>query len=111
MQVAELTYRVTSQLPISERVGLYAQMRRSSVSIGSNISEGCGRSSDAQFCSFLQIAMGSACELEFQTRLARRLSLAPPGDLQLLEDAITATKRMLAKLTVSVRARVTRRTP
>ena len=105
MQVAELTYRVTGELPRSERAGLYSQMRRASVSIGANISEGCGRSSDAQFCSFLQIAMGSACELEFQARLSRRLNLAEPSDLQSLEAAITTTKRMLATLITSVRAR------
>jgi four helix bundle protein len=47
-------------------------MRRSAASIGANISEGCGRNSNAQFISFLNIALGSACELEFHVKLAGR---------------------------------------
>jgi four helix bundle protein len=57
LRVAELTYDVTRRLPLDERAGLSLQMRRAAISIGSNITEGCGRSTDRQFLSFLQIAM------------------------------------------------------
>jgi four helix bundle protein len=103
LRVAELTYALTRGFPPAERQGLVSQMRRAAVSIGSNISEGCGRSSEKQFGSFLQIAMGSACELEFQCRLAATLQLAVPAKLVELQRAIELVKRMLAKLTVAVR--------
>ena len=105
LRVAKLAYAVTNQFPAGERQGLIPQMRRAAVSIGSNITEGCGRSSERQFLSFLQIAMGSACELEFQCRLAQSLELAPAGELTELLAAVQQSKRMLAKLTVNIRDR------
>jgi len=105
LRVAALTYAATNQFPIAERGGLLPQMRRAAVSIGSNITEGCGRSSEKQFLSFLQIAMGSACELEFQCRLAQTLELAASNDLAELLRAIQQCKRMLAKLSVNIRER------
>ena len=103
LQVAELTYAVTSRFPAAERPGLVAQMRRAAVSIGSNIAEGCGRSTDKQFLAFLQIAMGSACELEFQCQLATRLRLATGAELHELRKSVELLKRMLAKFTIHVR--------
>ena len=103
MQLATATYRVTSGFPLEERFGLVAQMRRAAVSIGSNIAGGCGRSTDAQFIQFLQIAMGSAFELEFQTRLAASLGLDPNDGLEGLMELTIKTKRMLAKLIISRR--------
>jgi four helix bundle protein len=105
LRVATLTYAATKQFPVAEWQGLVPQMRRAAVSIGSNITEGCGRSSEKQFFSFLQIATGSACELEFQCRLAQSLQLAPAHDLAELLGAVQQSKRMLAKLTVNIRAR------
>src|SRR3954468_20721368 len=105
LRVASLTYSVTMRFPPSERSGLVLQMRRASVSIGSNITEGCGRSSEKQFHSFLQIAMGSACELEFQCRLSQQLELAPAPELADLLAAVQHSKRMLAKLSLNIRER------
>ena len=67
-------YRASAAFPREERYGLTAQMRRSAVSVPSNIAEGCGRRG-ADFGRFMQIAMGSACELEYQLLLARDLEL------------------------------------
>jgi four helix bundle protein len=106
VRVARLTYAATNHFPAGERQGLVRQMRRAAVSIGSNITEGCGRSSEKQFLSFLQIAMGSACELEFQCRLAQTEHLAPVSELIELLATVQQCKRMLAKLTVNIRARV-----
>ena len=105
LRVAELTYDVTRRFPAAERQGIVSQMRRAAVSIGSNISEGCGRSSEKQFASFLQIAMGSACELEFQCRLAQTLNYAPGDQLSELLAAVQQAKRMLAKLSLNIRER------
>ena len=105
LRVATLTYAATKQFPVAEWQGLVPQMRRAAVSIGSNITEGCGRSSEKQFFSFLQIAMGSACELEFQCRLAQTLEYAPAEQLAELLTAVQHSKRMLAKLSVNIRQR------
>jgi len=59
-------YRSTEGSPRSEQFGLTAQMRRAGVSVMSNIGEGCGRRSNAEFARFLRIAMGSASELRAQ---------------------------------------------
>jgi four helix bundle protein len=103
MVVAEATYRVTREFPPDERWGLVSQMRRAAVSIGSNIAEGCGRSTNPQFVAFLQIAMGSASELEYQTRLSLRFNLSSEELLNDLITKITSAKGMLGKLTVTQR--------
>ena len=64
--LAAALYRSTSTFPDSERFGLTARMRRAAISIGSDISEGCGRNGPQDFARFLHMALGSASELEFQ---------------------------------------------
>jgi four helix bundle protein len=58
-------YRVTATFPKEELYGLTSQIRRASTSIPANIAEGCGRSGNTELARFLQIAMGSASELEY----------------------------------------------
>ncbi|MES2689802.1 MAG: four helix bundle protein [Bacteroidota bacterium] len=58
------TYKIVSTFPMDERFGLRSQMSRSAVSIPSNIAEGCSRHSEIEFKRFLEIAIGSAFELE-----------------------------------------------
>jgi four helix bundle protein len=104
-KLATDVYRATATFPIGERFGLTAQMRRAVVSIGSNIAEGCGRAGDRELAQFLQIAMGSASELEFQMLIASDLEFltsqtAPP----LLLD-VTRVKKMLARLIKAIRSK------
>jgi four helix bundle protein len=61
-------YRITQDFPDTEKFGLVSQMRRSAISIFSNIAEGHGRSSDKDFSRFLNISIGSTNELEYFTR-------------------------------------------
>ena len=69
MDMAELIYKVTESLPKEERFGLISQMRRSVVSIPSNIAEGATRHSNKEYIQFLYISLGSASELETQILL------------------------------------------
>ncbi|MCK6482508.1 MAG: four helix bundle protein [Phycisphaerae bacterium] len=68
-------YQVTGGFPRNELYGLTAQMRRATVSIPANLAEGCCRSGDTEFARFVQIAMGSASELEYLLLLACELQL------------------------------------
>ena len=73
MELAERVYRVTASFPEAERFGMVSQMRRSAVSVASNIAEGFGRVRRAEFVRFLEISKGSLFELQTQAELARRL--------------------------------------
>lgn len=81
--------------PQQEQYGLTSQMKRASTSIPSNIAEGCGRSSDADFARFLQIAMGSASELEYQLLLAHELNFLNKPQYQKLNNDLVEVRRML----------------
>ena len=66
-------YRITKTFPGDEKFGLTSQIRRCAASVAANIAEGCGRTGNAEFHRFLQIAMGSASELEYHLLLSRDL--------------------------------------
>jgi four helix bundle protein len=66
-------YKATRSFPKDELYTLVSQIRRASVSIPANVAEGCGRGTDSELRQFLQIAMGSASELEYHLVLARDL--------------------------------------
>ena len=100
-----LVYRVTSQLPTSERFELTRQMRTAAISIAANIVEGCGRGSDADFARFLDMATGSANELRYYSELAQDLGFLEPDAASLLYDQATEVIMMLAALTQTVRSR------
>lgn len=106
-------YKATGGFPKSELYGLTSQMRRCCASIPANIAEGCGRSGAVEMARFLQIAMGSASELEYHILLAKDLGFLSPGGYQQLNRNVTEVKRMLTSLIDKVRASVgvsTRRT-
>src|SRR3989344_9666054 len=73
LAIAKETYKITKVLPKEELFGLTSQLRRSAVSISSNIAEGRGRSTRKDFVSFLYISQGSLFELETQLLLAKEL--------------------------------------
>jgi len=75
MSLVECVYRITSPFPRQEAYGLTAQLRRSAISVPSNIAEGQGRSTRKDFLRFLSIANGSLKELETQLLIAQRLCL------------------------------------
>ncbi len=97
-------YRITQSFPNIETYGLLSQMRRSASSIPTNIAEGCGRNTDKDFARFLDTAMGSASELEYQLILARDLNYIPQDLYETTADELTEIKRMLNAFIQKLRA-------
>lgn len=74
-------YIVTRDLPDSEKFGLVSQIRRASVSIPSNIAEGCSRASEKDFARFIEIALGSAFEVETLLIISKEVSYLDQSQL------------------------------
>ena len=91
-------YRATRSFPAEEKFGLTSQMRRAAVSISSNIAEGCGRGGSADMARFLQMSIGSACELECQLLLAVDLGFLDTSSATGLLEKGTDVRRMLIAL-------------
>ena len=96
-------YTITSRFPKNELFGLTSQIRRASSSIPTNIAEGCGRGSDADFCRFLQISMGSASETEYELQLAHDLGYLDDAAYESLNRKVIEVKRMLSSLIVKIK--------
>jgi four helix bundle protein len=102
-ELALMTYKLTKQFPKEELFGLTSQMRRAGVSVPSNIVEGCARHSEADFIRFLEIAYGSARELEYQVSLAVRLEYLQGDESQALLAKSVETCKVLNGLIRSLR--------
>ena len=94
MQLTVAVYKLTQGFPREEQYGLTSQIRRSAVSIPSNIAEGQGRASAGEFKQFLGIARGSTCEVQTQLEIARALGF---GDVKLIDlaDALSNEGRKM----------------
>lgn len=88
----------TRTFPREELYGLTSQLRRSAASIGANIAEGCGRRSDGEMARFLQIARGSASEIEYHFMLARDLHYLHEEEFRELSCQADELQRMLTTL-------------
>lgn len=91
-------YDITKSYPKNEIYGLISQIRRASYSIPSNISEGCGRDSDAEFNRFLTIAWGSASEVEYLILLSKDLNYIDQDLFIILNKEINLIKRKIYSL-------------
>jgi four helix bundle protein len=96
-------YRTTSTFPRDEIYGLTSQLRRCSSSDPSNIVEGCGLDTQAQFAAALFRVLGSANEPEYRPLLCRDLGYLKPDDYASVSSASTEVKRMLSTLIVNGR--------
>lgn len=97
-------YRLTGKFPSEEKFGLVSQMRRSSVSIASNIAEGAGRNTNGEFKQFLGIAQGSAFELETQLIIAKNMEFVSSTETEEVELEIPAISNMIFKLKQSLKS-------
>ena len=96
-------YRFTTKFPKEEQFGLTSQIRRGSVSIASNIVEGCARHSEADFLHFLDMAYGSSREVQYQIGLAHRLGYLSPRAFESLSARSEETAKVLGGLIRSLR--------
>jgi four helix bundle protein len=105
MDLARRCYATTRSFPRSERFGLTDQIRRSAVSVPSNIAEGSGRGTKKEFVRYLRIAYGSACELGTQLEISRQVDIGDADDLTDLLVSVEDTRRMLSAFIDRVSAR------
>ena len=96
-------YSATQSFPKEEQFGLTSQLRRAAVSIASNIVEGCARQSQADYLRFLDMAFGSAREVEYQLTVAHRLGYMSSVAAQKLVQQANETAKVLAGLLRSLR--------
>ncbi len=89
------TYTFIHQFPTEERFALAQQMRRAAASVPTNIAEGNERPSPADFCHFMDIALGSVAELRYQLILARDLGYITPTAASELATKLSGLVRML----------------
>ena len=109
-RIAIGVYRLTATFPDGERFGLTQQMRRAAVSIGSNISEGCGRRGDRELLNSLYIAVAEAKELAYQLRVSDGLDFGSSPERARLAGDLDRLERMLNRLTAYLRANTGRKT-
>ena len=98
VQLAVVVYEVTEGFPGTERFGLTSQLRRAAISVSSNLAEGKGRASGKELCRFLDIAIGSLCEVESQFEVAIALGFIKRPNVSTVATLIDQIGRGLTNL-------------
>jgi len=96
-------YKLTNSFPREEVYGLTSQIRRAAASVPTNIAEGCGRNTDAELARFMEIASGSASELDYLLLLARDLGLLAEGNYRESLTELIEIRKMLTTFIKTVR--------
>jgi four helix bundle protein len=94
MDMVVEVYKATAKFPNEEKYGITAQIRKSAVSVPSNIAEGAGKNSDRDFVRFLSIAQGSSYELQTQLILSQRLGFMEKESCNALVNDISEIQKM-----------------
>ncbi|MGD1044338.1 MAG: four helix bundle protein [Bacteroidota bacterium] len=105
MDIVIRVYELTALLPRDETYGLKTQLQRAAVSIPSNIAEGCSRNSESDFKRFLEIAIGSAYELETQMTIIGNVNLISKSKVEPILQLLLEEQKMLNSFISSVRER------
>ena len=101
-ELVKLIYQLTGSFPDSQKYGLISQMQRAAISIPSNIAEGAGRNTSKDFARFLDIANGSAFELETQLFLSNDLGYADTNQVENIISELKEIQKMIFKFRVSL---------
>jgi len=104
MDLVEMIYRLSVNFPRHETYGLTSQIRRSAISIPSNIAEGHARKHTKEFLKFISVAQGSLAELQTQIEIASRIGYATTSDVdEILEFSVSLSKQLQALRNAIVR--------
>jgi len=103
IELAKMIYKVTEVFPTTEKFGLISQIQRASISISSNIAEGSSRKSETDFARFLEIAIGSAFEVETQLIIAEELNYINESDFESLILNINKLQKQINALITKIR--------
>ena len=103
VELVSEVYKLTIKFPIQEQYGLTSQIRRSAISVPSNISEGVARTSKSETIRFLDIARASLVELDTQIEIAVKLDYLRNSDTIILSEMINHTFAMLSKFIKSIK--------
>ena len=106
MELAKKIYKITGSFPGSEIYGLVSQMRRAVVSILSNIAEGAARTGKKEFLQFINIAQGSASELDNQIELAKELEFITLQNYDEMISLLTIISKQLYGLARRVKSKI-----
>lgn len=98
MELVKAVYTATKGFPESKKFGLISQIKRSAISIPSNIAEGCGRGSQVELKRFLEISLGSSFELETQLILSNNLELLNSTESDELLKALSQIQKKINSL-------------
>ena len=93
--LVQSVYEITKSFPSDEKFGLTNQLRRASVSVPSNIAEGCGRKGNKELIQFCHIAIGSLCEVETQLILSNKLNYQAAKDLDKIILDVEELRKMI----------------
>ena len=104
-QFALNIFNSSKSFPKEEQFGITSQIRRAALSIPTNIAEGCGRGSDSDFARFIQIALGSASEVEYQILFCKELSFIDENSYLKFSKDIVEIKKSLTALLKKLRAK------
>jgi four helix bundle protein len=103
IELVKSIYQLTNKFPTSETYGLTSQLRRSAISIPSNIAEGQGRNSSKEFKQFLAFALGSLAELETQLIISKEINCLAEEKLIPLSNDLDVIRKMLRALAGSLK--------
>ena len=106
MELVKSVYLQTNLFPEQEKLGLSSQIRRSAVSVPSNIAEGSAKSSEKDFGRFLKISLGSSFELEAQLILAKELNMLREDAFSELQLKLHEVQKMMVGLSKSLKTGV-----